>query len=47
MSTFGLGRFFVNRLGFGAMRLAGPGVFGSRPIRTKRSQCSVLPSRLA
>lgn len=28
MSTFGLGRFVVNRLGFGAMRLTGPGVFG-------------------
>jgi pyridoxine 4-dehydrogenase len=28
MSTFSLGRFVVNRLGYGAMRLAGPGVFG-------------------
>jgi pyridoxine 4-dehydrogenase len=28
MSEFRLGRFVVNRLGYGAMRLAGPGVFG-------------------
>jgi pyridoxine 4-dehydrogenase len=28
MSQFRLGRFVVNRLGYGAMRLAGPGVFG-------------------
>src|SRR5579863_1952573 len=28
MSEFSLGRFVVNRLGYGAMRLAGPGVFG-------------------
>ncbi|HUC15012.1 MAG TPA: aldo/keto reductase [Acidimicrobiales bacterium] len=28
MSQFSLGRFVVNRLGYGAMRLAGPGVWG-------------------
>lgn len=28
MDQFSLGRFTVNRLGYGAMRLAGPGVFG-------------------
>jgi pyridoxine 4-dehydrogenase len=28
MSQFSLGRFVVNRLGYGAMRLAGPGVLG-------------------
>lgn len=28
MSQFRLGRLVVNRLGYGAMRLAGPGVFG-------------------
>jgi pyridoxine 4-dehydrogenase len=28
MEHFSLGRFFVNRVGFGAMQLPGPGVFG-------------------
>lgn len=28
MSTFQLGTFTVNRIGFGAMQLPGPGVFG-------------------
>ena len=28
MSTFQLGKFTVNRVGFGAMQLPGPGVFG-------------------
>src|SRR5260370_28918515 len=34
MSRFQLGQFSVNRVGYGAMRLAGPGIFGS-PGRTE------------
>ena len=38
--TFRLGRRLVNRLGFGAMQLAGPGVFG--PPRDKEMAIAVL-----
>ena len=34
MSTFQLGTFTVNRVGFGAMQLPGPGVFGPPRART-------------
>src|SRR5579871_5059840 len=33
VSRFALGTFSVNRLGFGAMQLTGPGVFGPPPDR--------------
>jgi pyridoxine 4-dehydrogenase len=38
--TFELGRRVVNRMGYGAMQLAGPGVFG--PPRDKREAIAVL-----
>lgn len=38
--TFRLGRRAVNRLGFGAMQLAGPGVFG--PPKDKQTAIAVL-----
>jgi aryl-alcohol dehydrogenase-like predicted oxidoreductase len=40
MSRFDLGSFSVNRLGFGAMQLAGPGVFG--PLRDRPEALAVL-----
>ena len=40
LSQFRLGRFAVNRLGYGAMRLAGPGVFG--PPFGRGRECEVL-----
>lgn len=40
MSRFDLGSFSVNRLGFGAMQLAGPGVFG--PPRDRPEALAVL-----
>lgn len=33
-NTFTLGTKSVNRLGYGAMQLAGPGVFGPPRVRT-------------
>lgn len=33
-NTFTLGTKSVNRLGYGAMQLAGPGVFGPQEIAT-------------
>ncbi|MBT1710132.1 aldo/keto reductase [Fulvivirgaceae bacterium PWU5] len=33
--TFDLGRYKINRLGYGAMQLTGPGVFGDAPDRAK------------
>jgi pyridoxine 4-dehydrogenase len=40
MSTFQLGKFTVNRVGFGAMQLPGPGVFG--PPRDHDQAIAVL-----
>ena len=46
--TFTLGGdFTVNRLGFGAMRLTGKGVWGRPPTATKRSACCGAPSNSA
>lgn len=44
-TTFSLGSQFVNRLGYGAMRLAGPGVFG--PPKDRHAAISVLREALA
>jgi len=43
--TFSLGSQFVNRLGYGAMQLAGPGVFG--PPKDRHTAISVLREALA
>src|ERR1700751_727009 len=43
--TFRLGHRKVNRLGFGAMQLAGPGVFG--PPRDKKAAIEVLREAVA
>jgi pyridoxine 4-dehydrogenase len=43
--TFTLGNKVVNRLGYGAMQLAGPGVFG--PPKDKRSAIAVLREAVA
>ncbi|MEX3021058.1 aldo/keto reductase family oxidoreductase [Kluyvera sp. STS39-E] len=43
--TFSLGSQFVNRLGYGAMQLAGPGVFG--PPKDRHAAISVLREALA
>ncbi|BBR58770.1 MULTISPECIES: aldo/keto reductase family oxidoreductase [unclassified Klebsiella] len=43
-STFSLGSQFVNRLGYGAMQLAGPGVFG--PPKDRHAAISVLREAL-
>ncbi|MCW2519986.1 MAG: oxidoreductase [Mycobacterium sp.] len=40
MTTFQLGKFTVNRVGFGAMQLPGPGVFG--PPRDRDQAIAVL-----
>jgi pyridoxine 4-dehydrogenase len=40
MQTFSLGKFTVGRLGFGAMQLPGPGVFG--PPRDREQALAVL-----
>jgi pyridoxine 4-dehydrogenase len=40
MHTFPLGRFIVDRVGFGAMQLPGPGVFG--PPRDRNQALAVL-----
>ena len=40
MNTFPLGRFIVHRVGFGAMQLPGPGVFG--PPRDRDQALAVL-----
>ena len=37
--TYQLGDLTVSRVGFGAMQLAGPGVFGPPADRTRRSRC--------
>lgn len=42
--TFSLGSQFVNRLGYGAMQLAGPGVFG--PPKDRHAAISVLREAL-
>lgn len=42
--TFKLGEFTVNRLGYGAMQLAGPGVFG--PPRDREAALAVLREAL-
>lgn len=44
-TTFSLGSQFVNRLGYGAMQLAGPGVFG--PPKDRHAAISVLREALA
>ena len=44
-STFSLGSHFVNRLGYGAMQLAGPGVFG--PPKDRHAAITVLREALA
>ena len=44
-TTFSLGSQFVNRLGYGAMQLAGPGVFG--PPKDRHAAISVLREVLA
>ncbi|MDU5686315.1 MAG: aldo/keto reductase family oxidoreductase [Kluyvera cryocrescens] len=43
--TFSLGSQFVNRLGYGAMQLAGPGVFG--PPKDRHAAIDVLREALA
>ena len=43
--TFSLGSHFVNRLGYGAMQLAGPGVFG--PPKDRHAAIDVLREALA
>lgn len=43
--TFSLGSQFVNRLGYGAMQLAGPGVFG--PPKDRHEAIDVLREALA
>ena len=43
--AFSLGSQFVNRLGYGAMQLAGPGVFG--PPKDRHAAISVLREALA
>ena len=40
MDSFPLGRFSVSRVGFGAMQLPGPGVFG--PPRDRGEALAVL-----
>jgi len=44
-STFPLGSHTVNRLGYGAMQLAGPGVFG--PPKNRKTAVAVLREALA
>lgn len=44
-TTFSLGSQFVNRLGYGAMQLAGPGVFG--PPKDRHAAISVLREAVA
>ncbi|ELG4899551.1 hypothetical protein ACEUM5_004139, partial [Escherichia coli] len=44
-NTFTLGTKSVNRLGYGAMQLAGPGVFG--PPRDRHVAITVLREALA
>jgi hypothetical protein len=44
-STLTLGDRTVNRLGYGAMQLAGPGVFGPPKDRDAALPCFVRPSR--
>ena len=44
-TTLSLGSQFVNRLGYGAMQLAGPGVFG--PPKDRHAAISVLREALA
>lgn len=44
-STFSLGSQFVNRVGYGAMQLAGPGVFG--PPKDRHAAISVLREAVA
>lgn len=43
--TFGLGERLVKRLGYGAMQLAGPGVFG--PPKDRDAALSVLREAVA
>src|SRR6187399_2819268 len=43
--TFKLGQFAVNRLGYGAMQLAGPGVFG--PPKDRHAALAVLREAVA
>lgn len=45
MSTYGLGDFTVNRIGYGAMQLAGPGVFG--PPKDHATALAVLRAAVA
>ncbi|MFZ5783735.1 MAG: aldo/keto reductase family oxidoreductase [Pseudomonadota bacterium] len=45
MSTYGLGDFTVNRIGYGAMQLAGPGVFG--PPKDRATAVAVLRAAVA
>jgi hypothetical protein len=43
--TYALGTRTVKRLGYGAMQLAGPGVFGRRRISRPRWTCYAKPWR--
>src|ERR1700755_1869685 len=43
--TFRLGEFLVKRLGYGAMRLSGPGVFG--PPKDRQAALAVLREAVA
>ncbi len=45
--TFTLGDRTVKRLGYGAMQLAGPGVFGPPKDRTRRWPCCARRWRAA
>jgi len=45
MSMYGLGDFTVNRIGYGAMQLAGPGVFG--PPKDRATALAVLRAAVA
>ena len=45
LATFPLGSFTVNRMGYGAMQLAGPGVFG--PPRDRAEALAVLREAIA
>jgi hypothetical protein len=45
--TLGKTSLTVNRMGYGAMQLAGPGVWGRRAIRTVPSEFCARPSKPA
>lgn len=41
--TYQLGDRQVPRMGYGAMQLAGKGVFGPQPMRRERFRCCAMP----